>query len=92
MEAKGQLVTEITVGLNRFGQAERDLVGHLGNGVSSSSQKEFFQAQRFDEGFAFQEQADPFKQEEAAVQITALKALQDPTSGLDAALVSDHGA
>ena len=92
MQAEGQLVAKISVGLNGFGEAERDLVGHLGDRVSSPAQEDVFEAERLDEGLAFQQESDPFKQEKAAVQVASFKALKNPTCGLNTAFVSDHGA
>ena len=41
---------------------------------------------------ALQQESDPFKQEKATVQVAAFKTLKNPTCGLNAAFVGDHGA
>ena len=92
MQPKSKLMAKVPIGFNRLCKAQRDTIGHFTNRVACTTQQDFFQPERFDERFAFKQQTNPFKQQQATVQIAAFQPFQQPPGRLHPALVSDDGA
>jgi hypothetical protein len=63
MKAKSQLMAKISVGFNRFGQAQCDLIGYFANGIARSPHEDVLQTQWFNERLPFEQQTNPFEQQ-----------------------------